>query len=201
MVGGLVGSVPVPTWANDGLAFAVDQVAGYGVELLEGQVERIDPGFIVHLAGGPVLRPRRVLVATELRDELPEIPGVRERWGRDVLHCPYCHGYEVRDQPIGVLGTGPGAVVLAPLLRQWSGDAVLFPHTLDLTGEEHERLAARGIHIACGVVQRLVVDGDRLRGGWSTADDVGEDAFLCHEGHCHGCFYHCATRRLHGEGW
>jgi thioredoxin reductase len=105
-----------------------------------------------------------VVVATGLRDELPEIPGVRQRWGKDVLHCPYCHGYEVRDQPIGVLGTGPGAVALALLLRQWSGDVVLFPPTLDLTGEERERLAARGVQVADGVIQRLVVAGDRLGG-------------------------------------
>ena len=56
-----------------------------------------------------VLRTRRVLVTTGLRDELPDIPGVRERWGRDLLHCPYCHGYEVRDQPLGVLGGTPEA--------------------------------------------------------------------------------------------
>ncbi|MEC4020212.1 NAD(P)/FAD-dependent oxidoreductase [Streptomyces sp. H27-D2] len=140
------------------------EVAGYGVELIKGQVDHIDPGFLVHLAGGPVLQARRVLVSTGLRDELPEIPGVRERWGKDLLHCPYCHGYEVRDQPIGVLGTQPGAVYHALLLRQWSDDVVFFPHTLDLTGDERERLSARGVRIADGVIKRLVVDEDRLRG-------------------------------------
>ena len=62
-------------------------------------------GFVVRLAerSGDD-SPGGVLVATGLRDELPDIPGVRERWGRDLLHCPYCHGYEVRDQPLGVLG-------------------------------------------------------------------------------------------------
>ena len=66
-------------------------------------------------------------------DELPDIPGVRERWGRDLLHCPYCHGWEVRDQPLGVLGTGPGSVHHAQLVRQWSDDVVFFAHTYDLT--------------------------------------------------------------------
>lgn len=146
------------------LAAGRAEVAGYGMELIEGRVDHIDPGFFVHLAGGPVLRARRVLVATGLRDELPEIPGVRERWGKDLLHCPYCHGYEVRDQPIGVLGTHPGAVHHALLLRQWSGDVVFFPHTLNLTGDERERLAARDVHIADGVIKWLVVDDDRLCG-------------------------------------
>ncbi|MDL4775570.1 NAD(P)/FAD-dependent oxidoreductase [Actinomadura xylanilytica] len=139
------------------------EVAGYGVRLIEGRVDHIEPGFTVRLAGGPVLRARRVLVATGLRDELPDIPGVRERWGRDLLHCPYCHGYEVRDQPLGVLGTHPGAVHQALLLRGWSDDVVLFRHTLDLTAGEHERLTARGVRIVDGPVKQLVVHDDRLR--------------------------------------
>jgi thioredoxin reductase len=103
------------------LALGRSEVAGYGVTLLEGRVERFDPdpraGFLVHLVGGPLLGARRLLVATGLRDELPELPGVRERWGKDLLHCPYCHGYEVRDQPLGVLGTGQRAVDQALLVR------------------------------------------------------------------------------------
>ncbi|WP_248869916.1 NAD(P)/FAD-dependent oxidoreductase [Streptomyces sp. HNA39] len=140
------------------------EVAGYGVDLIEGQVDHIDTGFLVQLTGGPVLKARRVLVATGLHDELPAIPGVRERWGKDLLHCPYCHGYEVRDRGLGVLGTGPGSVHHALLLRQWSDDVALFAHTLDLSGEERERLAARGVRVVDGTVKRLAVDEDRLRG-------------------------------------
>ena len=148
----------------DLLAVGRAEVAGYGVELVEGLVDGIDPGFSVRLTGGPVLRTRRVLVATGLADELPEIPGASERWGKDLLHCPYCHGWEVRDRPLGVLGSGPGSVGQALLVRQWSADVVVFPHTLELTGDERERLAARGVPIADGLVRRLVVDGERLRG-------------------------------------
>jgi thioredoxin reductase len=148
----------------DLLAVGRDEVAGYGGELLQGRVDQIDPGFLVHLATGPALPARRVLVATGLRDELPELPGVGERWGKDLLHCPYCHGYEVRGQPLGVLGTGPASVGQALLVRQWSDDVVLFPHTLDVTGDERERLTARGVPIVDGMVRRLVVDGDRLHG-------------------------------------
>jgi thioredoxin reductase len=84
-------------------------------------------------------------VATGLTEELPDVPGVAELWGRSALHCPYCHGWEVRDGAIGVLGSGPHSTVQALLWRQWSDDVVLFPHTSSLpTPEEHEQLAARG---------------------------------------------------------
>ncbi|MCX4967202.1 NAD(P)/FAD-dependent oxidoreductase [Streptomyces sp. NBC_00654] len=148
----------------DLLAVGRAEVAGYGVDVFESRVDQIDPGFSVRLDGGAVLGARRVVVATGLRDELPAIPGVRERWGRDLLFCPYCHAYEVRDQPIGVLGTHPGAVRHALLLRQWSHDVVFFPHTLDLGEREREQLAARGIVVAAGTVKRLVTEDDRLRG-------------------------------------
>ncbi|WP_433475899.1 NAD(P)/FAD-dependent oxidoreductase [Spirillospora sp. CA-142024] len=87
------------------------------------------------LAGGPVFKARRILVATGLRDELPDIPGLRERWGKDLLHCPYCHIYEVRDQPLAVLRTGPGAV--------------------------HQALLPR---IVEGRIGHVVTEGDRLQG-------------------------------------
>ncbi|OKJ28013.1 thioredoxin reductase [Streptomyces sp. CB01580] len=140
------------------------EIAHYGVDVIRGRVEHVEPGYGVRLEGGPVLRVRRLLVATGLRDELPDIPGVRERWGRDLLHCPYCHAYEVRDQPLAVLGTHPGAVHQALLLRQWSDDVVLLPHTLDLTAQDREQLKARGLYLIEGEIKQLVVDDDRLRG-------------------------------------
>jgi thioredoxin reductase len=138
------------------------EVAGYGVELVEDQVVGVEVGFSVRLAGERVLQARRILVATGVYDELPEIPGVRERWGRDLLHCPYCHGWEVRDQPIGVLGTLPGSVQHALLVRQWSDDVAFFAHTYNLTAAERVQLEARGIRIVRGEVARLVVEDDRL---------------------------------------
>src|SRR5687768_1837044 len=71
------------------LATGRAEVAGYGVDLMNGLVESIELGFSVRLSAGEVVRARRILVATGSRDELPNIPGVRERWGRDLLHCPY----------------------------------------------------------------------------------------------------------------
>ena len=148
----------------DLLAAGRVEVTGYGVELVEDQVVGIEPGFAVRLAGGAVLSARRILVATGVRDELPEIPGVRERWGRDLLHCPYCHGWEVRGQPIGVLGTEPGSVQHAQLVRQWSDDVTFFVHTYDLTAAEQVELEARGVRIVRGEIAQLVVEDDRLTG-------------------------------------
>ncbi len=124
----------------------------------------VEPGFQVRLASASPLRARRILVATGLRDELPDVPGVRERWGRDLLHCPYCHGYEVRDQPLGVLGGSPEAVQHALLIRQWSPDIILFPHADNVGPEQRELLTARGIRTVEGTVARLVVDNDQLHG-------------------------------------
>jgi thioredoxin reductase len=148
----------------DLLAAGRAEVSGYGGRLIDSTVVGVEPGFQVRLANASRLRARRILVATGLRDELPEVPGVRERWGRDLLHCPYCHGYEVRDQPIGVLGGAPEAVQHALLVRQWSPDVTLFPHTDAVGPEQRELLTACGIRIVEGTVARLIVGNDQLEG-------------------------------------
>ena len=147
----------------DLLAAGRAEVAGYGVELVEDQVVEIEAGFFVRLAGARVLRARRMLVATGVRDELPDIPGVRQRWGRDLLHCPYCHGWEVRGQPIG-FGHPARLGTACLLVRQWSGDVTFFVHTYHLTAAEHVQLEARGVRVVSGEVARLVVQADRLTG-------------------------------------
>jgi thioredoxin reductase len=145
-----------------------EEVRRYGAQVLDGRVasaERVEDGFVVTLDDGNSVGARRLLIATGLVDELPDVPGVRERWGRDVLHCPYCHGWEVRDQPIGVLASGPRAAHQALLFRQWSDDIALFLHTAPRpTDEEAEGLAARGITVVEGEVASLEVVGDRLVG-------------------------------------
>jgi len=148
----------------DLLAVGREEAADYGVAFIEGQVVSIEPGFSVTLADGEALEARRLLLATGATDELPPIPGLRERWGKDFLHCPYCHGWEVRDQPLGVLSTGTGSVEHAQLIRQWSDDLIFFTHTDDLTDPEREQLEARGIRVVDGEVRGLDVQDDRLRG-------------------------------------
>jgi len=144
------------------------EVRSYGGEIVRGEVETVERDgdrFAVRVAGGGTLRARRLLVTTGLVDELPVVPGLRERWGRDVVHCPYCHGWEVRDRAIGVLATGPMSVHQALLFRQWSADVTLFTHRAPAPDpEQAERLAARGIAVVTGEVAALEVAGDRLTG-------------------------------------
>jgi thioredoxin reductase len=146
------------------LAAGRAEATGYGGHVIQDRVLSVEPGFHLELGSGTPLKARRVLVATGLRDELPEIPGVRERFGQDVLHCPYCHGYEVRDQPLGVLGGSPDSAEYALLVRQWSPDLAFFPHTHPVTAEQREQLVARGIRIIEGAVAQVVVKDDRLFG-------------------------------------
>ncbi|GAA4562476.1 NAD(P)/FAD-dependent oxidoreductase [Planotetraspora kaengkrachanensis] len=151
------------------LASGRAEVIGYGGEIVTGRVataERRDAGgFLLTLEDGSRVAADRLLVTTGLVDELPDVPGLAELWGRDVLHCPYCHGWEVRDQPIGVLGTGPLAVHQALLWRQWSEDVTLFLHTAPTpTEDEREQLAARGIAVVDGPVTGLEAADGRLAG-------------------------------------
>jgi thioredoxin reductase len=145
-----------------------EEVRSYGGELLDGHVASagsVDGGFAVTLEDGRRVGARRLLVTTGLVDELPDVPGVRERWGRDVLHCPYCHGWEVRDRPVGILASGPMAMHQALLFRQLTEDLTLFLHTApEPTDEEAGQLAARDITVVEGEVASLEVHEDRITG-------------------------------------
>ncbi len=145
------------------------EVRSYGGHVVSGHVSSAvrddDGGFRVELASGRSVRARRLLAASGLVDELPDVPGLRERWGRDVVHCPYCHGWEVRDQAIGILASGPMSVHQALLFRQWSSDVTFFTHTMAApSDDEAEKLAARGICVVGGEVASLEIVGDRLVG-------------------------------------
>jgi thioredoxin reductase len=134
------------------------EVTGYGGTFISSTVTAISPGFVVSLADGTELKARRILMATGLRDSLPAIAGVKELWGTDVVGCPYCHGYEVADQPLGVIGPPEYAL----LIRQWSSDVIYFSPTPAIP--ERSRLLARGIRIVEGTVARLSIEDSRLRG-------------------------------------
>jgi thioredoxin reductase len=150
------------------VALGAAEVAGYGGEVVRARVvsaRREGPLFAVRTDDGRTVAARRLLLATGLVDELPEVAGLRERWGRDVVHCPYCHGLEVRDRPIGVLATGPLSVHQALLFGQWSADVTFLRHTAPAPGdEEAEQLAARGVPVVEGEVVAVEVADDRLTG-------------------------------------
>ncbi|WP_433064762.1 NAD(P)/FAD-dependent oxidoreductase [Dactylosporangium sp. CS-033363] len=161
---GFLGSDGLPP--GELLAAGRKEVEGYGGVIIPGTVQAVSgaaPAFTVGLADGE-LRARRVLVTTGLTDVIPDLPGARERWGRDLLHCPYCHGYEVRDRPLGVLGGNPEAVAHALLIREWSADLVFFTHGTVLDEAQRERLRSRGVAVVDHAVTDLVVTGDELTG-------------------------------------
>ncbi|MGW6747173.1 NAD(P)/FAD-dependent oxidoreductase [Streptomyces sp. NPDC055006] len=146
-----------------------EQVRHYGGRVVFGEVASAepaapggggDPRFTLTLADGRTLTTRRVLVCTGLRDVLPDVPGLAEHWGRSVVHCPYCHGWEVRDEPIGVLATGPVSVHQALLFRQLTDDLVYFTRGTELDEDTRARFAARAIRIVDTPVQEAVKGDD-----------------------------------------
>ncbi|WP_433394170.1 NAD(P)/FAD-dependent oxidoreductase [Micromonospora sp. KLBMP9576] len=145
------------------------EVRGYGGRVVTGEVNAVahdhDGGYAVTLGDGRTVLARRLLVATGLVDELPDVTGLRSRWGRDVLHCPYCHGWEFRDRAVGVLASGSMSVHQALLFRQWSADVTYFTHLgPPVTEEQAEQLTARDIRVVDGEVTALEIVGDRLAG-------------------------------------
>jgi thioredoxin reductase len=145
------------------------EVRRYGGEILDGEVTSVSgaaPAFEVTCADGSVVTARRLLVTTGVRDELPDIPGLRERWGRTVLHCPYCHGYEVRGRAIGVIATTPLAMHAALLWTQWTPDLTLFLNDMFTPDADQQRqLDARGITVVPGAVTAVDDTGVHVTGG------------------------------------
>ena len=126
----------------------------------------IDGDFTVGLGDGTTVRTRKLLLATGVGDELPETPGFREFWGRGVYHCPYCHGWEVRDRPLAVLASGEELLMRATFIRNWSRDLVaLTGGAAGPDGDARDRLGALGIPLREERIARLeggdIADGLR----------------------------------------
>lgn len=144
------------------------EVEGYGGEILAGEVTELvsngHHGFWALLATGQRISARTVLITTGLTDEPPDVPGLIDRWARDVLHCPYCHGHEVRDRRLAVLGGTPEAFRYAQIVRQWTHDLVYFTAPDTLTTTQRCELTARAIGIVEGRIEQLVIHDDQLVG-------------------------------------
>jgi thioredoxin reductase len=143
------------------------EVARYGGHVEAGKVTSLSGEGELFLAevNGRAVTARRLLVATGLHDELPDVPGLAERWGIDVLHCPYCHGWEVRDKRVGILATGPGAVHQALLFRQLTSYVTVLRHTAaPFAAEQAEQLSALGIPVIDSLVTRVEASASRLTG-------------------------------------
>lgn len=153
---------------RDFLDLGRGEVRSYGGDVVAGEVMAatgtLEHGFEVTLADGRRTSARRLLVTTGLVDTLPDVPGIAERWGTDVLHCPYCHGWEVRDRKIGILATGPMAAHQAQMFRQLSPDVTVYAHAAMPEPEALAGMAARNIAVVDARVVGLVVTDDQLSG-------------------------------------
>ena len=133
----------------------------YGVRFFDETVTSVTPGFVV--SASEERAARRLLLATGVIDTLPDIYGLRERWGRDVIHCPYCHGWEVRDQRIGILGTHAMVAHQALLFRELSDDVTVYlDPSVTVPEDDLGMLAARGIHLVRGTISSVQTVDDAL---------------------------------------
>ena len=137
-------------------------VAIRDAEVVSAECQR-DARFGVTLASGERITSRKLLLATGVVDNLPEIDGFRECYGRSVFHCPYCDGWEVRDQPIAIYGQGERGVGLSLELTAWSRDLVLCTNgPADIDDEGRARLTKNGIAVREDRIARLEADEGRL---------------------------------------
>ncbi|NYT68718.1 NAD(P)/FAD-dependent oxidoreductase [Pusillimonas noertemannii] len=130
---------------------------------LDGRAEAVTgqfDDFTVLTANGQTCQGRRVLFATGVADQLPPVPGIAERWGKTVFHCPYCHGYELGRGRIGVIATGPMSVHQAELLTEWGDVTLLANGTIDIDAQARQTLLARGVFIEEAGIARVHRDAD-----------------------------------------
>jgi thioredoxin reductase len=150
-IGGLLGHDGRPP--GELYAAGRAELAAYpSVELRERRLteaSKAADGFTVTMSDGAVELTRRMILATGMNYALPDVPGVAERWGQSVFHCPFCHGWEVRDRPLAVLDADPNTGVhRALLLTGWSADITLLTDgPAQLTDEYRHRLIAAGVEI------------------------------------------------------
>lgn len=118
-----------------------------------------DGGFDVGTADGDRFSGRLLILATGVSDTLPDVPGLKERWGRSVFHCPYCHGYELNRGALGVLASGPMSLHQAQLIPEWGATTFFTNGVLTLDAEQQHDLAERGVTVEAEPV--IAVSGDR----------------------------------------
>ena len=145
---------------------AASQLAAYPtVQWVKGEAvtaQRTDNAFSVALSDGRIESASRLILATGVRDELPVIPGLQERWGMTALHCPYCHGYEVRDRRLAVLGNHPLSAYQALLIPDWGPTTYFTQGTFEPDAGQLAHLAARNVRIERSPVVELLGQAPHL---------------------------------------
>jgi hypothetical protein len=147
---------------------ALQQLSVYPtVERHEGtavEARRGDGDFTLRLEDGSEVSGRRLILASGVADRLPEIDGAEERWGITVLHCPYCHGWEVRDRPLGVLATSAGSANFAALLPDWGPTTYFTQGEFDPDPEQASLLELRGVTVEPTPIEKLLGSPPALAG-------------------------------------
>lgn len=147
-------------------ATALAQLLAYPtVTYLEAEARSarsVDEGFVIVLGNEAAYTGSRLILATGVTDELADIPGLKERWGQSVLHCPYCHGYEVSGQRLGVLATGPMSFHQAMLIPDWGPTTLFTNGVFEPDAEQLAQLQVRGVIIENTPVRSLSGEGSRL---------------------------------------
>jgi thioredoxin reductase len=129
------------------------------------EVEKIEGVFNVSTELGSKLTARRILLTTGVKDIMPDIPGFADCWGISILHCPYCHGYEVRQQPTGVIGNGDVGFEFARIISNWTSHLTLYTNGISaFTTEQRQKLKSRSIRIIESELQEVVHDQGYIKG-------------------------------------
>ena len=167
------------------IAVGRHEVRSYGGEVLDGRVARVtridDDRFRAELVGGLSIVARRVLAATGLVDELPDIKGVEDHWGRGVIHCPFCHGYEVRDLRVVQIVTHPMGFHSARLFRQLTAALTIVVHdSAGVDETELEALRAGGVSVVHGQARRIITgaNGDVAAVEMTSHERIDADAVV-----------------------
>ncbi|WP_444884832.1 NAD(P)/FAD-dependent oxidoreductase [Microbulbifer sp. PSTR4-B] len=147
---------------------ALSQLSSYSnFQLIEGtanSVEILNKGFVVKTQGNTTFEAKRLILATGISDQLPNIPGVKKRWGRSVIHCPYCHGYELSDRPLGVLATSELSFHQAAMIPDWGATTLFTQGKFSPGGEILDHLLVRGVIVEEVPIIRLEGEGNSLSG-------------------------------------
>ncbi len=145
---------------------ALSQLSIYPTfELVENTATKViqtESGFAVTLANGSKYNAKKLIIATGMTDELPDIPGVKERWGKSVIHCPYCHGYELRNRELGVLATTEISFHQAAMIPDWGVTTLFTQGIFKPEGEVLEHLISRGVTIEDTPITHVVGDNEQV---------------------------------------
>lgn len=137
--------------------------------------------FVIRTLDGGVLNARRVLLAYGVRDIFPDISGFAECWGRTVIHCPYCHGYEVAGGRMGLLYSGPNSLHATVLLKEWARELTLLTNGHELTDADRATVTRRGVALNEGRVSAFLHENGHLRAvRFDDGSELAMDAILAH---------------------